>query len=342
MAQKKRKSSANERRSGFVINVLTLIVLILLVFEGKSLISLFSRVDIQAQIRKEEEEVFASAGLLKAEEPETEAKNEVDADTTENADPSASPSEKTSTDSTSSEKESAVEKESKESHASSVVPGDQSRSIGIPEGCESYVSCIVPAQATPVADSYFSDAVFVGDSRLEGFRNFSGISGTNFATAVGMQLENFYDEPQISTASGPVLPLQALKGMNYSKIYMMIGTNELGAYDMSAVKENYERVVADIKALASTKDPIVYIFGVFYVDEYLSETDYVNNTNVDLVNAEILQMCSENGYHYINLNEALSDGHSMIQGASEDGVHLNAEYCKKWLEYTKTHYLPQV
>lgn len=338
MAQKKRKPSANERRSGFIINVLTLIVLILLVFEGKSLISLFSHVDIQAQIRKEEEEVFASAGLLVAEEPETEVKAEAE----KNSITSDSTSKKTPADSESAEEASAVEKESEAPRPSSVVPDDKSRSVGIPEGCESYLNCIVPAQATPVADSYFSDAVFVGDSRLEGFRNFSGISGTNFVTAVGMQLENFYDEPQISTASGPVLPLQALKGMNYSKIYMMIGTNELGAYDMSAVKDNYEKVVADVKALSSTKDPIVYIFGVFYVDEYLSETDYVNNTNVDLVNAEILQMCSENGYHYINLNEALSDGHSMIQGASEDGVHLNAEYCKKWLDYTKTHYLPQV
>ena len=40
MAQKKKRPNARERRNGFIINILTLIVLILLVFEGKSLISL--------------------------------------------------------------------------------------------------------------------------------------------------------------------------------------------------------------------------------------------------------------------------------------------------------------
>lgn len=54
-------------------------------------------------------------------------------------------------------------------------------------------------------------------------------------------------------------------------------------------------------------------------------------------------MCKEEGYHYINLNEVLSNGyHGLISGAAEDGIHLNTDYCKEWLEYTKTHYIPSV
>lgn len=340
MAQKKRRPTAREKRSGFIINFLTLIVLILLVFEGKSMISLFSHVDIQARIRKEEEEVFASAGLL-AMEAETETEDDFYS-TSPSSDKPFIPSPGDAEEEDESEVETKAEDttEIETEEPSSTLIQDNSDSVGIPEGCEEYISCIVPAQEAPVADSYFSDAVFVGDSRLEGFRNFSGISGTNFATAVGMQLENFYDEPQISTSKGSVLPLVALKSMNFTKIYMCIGTNELGAYDMEAVCENYKQVVEDIKRLSSSTKPVVYIFGVFYVDEYLTVTDYVNNTNVDRVNEQILKMCAENGYHYINLNEALSDGNSMIIGASDDGIHLNAEYCEKWLEYTKTHYIP--
>ena len=63
MAQKKKRPTAKERRNGLIINVLTLIVLILLVFEGKSLISLFSSQTIQDRIRQEESEVFAGANL---------------------------------------------------------------------------------------------------------------------------------------------------------------------------------------------------------------------------------------------------------------------------------------
>ena len=74
MAQKKKRPNARERRNGFIINILTLIVLILLVFEGKSLISLFSSQTIQDRIRQEESEVFASANLT---EKQTEAVTEM-------------------------------------------------------------------------------------------------------------------------------------------------------------------------------------------------------------------------------------------------------------------------
>ena len=67
MEQKKKRSTRQQRRSGLIINVLTLIVLVLVVFEGKSLISLFSRENIQERIRQEEDEVFASANLLSSE-----------------------------------------------------------------------------------------------------------------------------------------------------------------------------------------------------------------------------------------------------------------------------------
>ena len=320
MAQKKKRPNARERRNGFIINILTLIVLILLVFEGKSLISLFSSQTIQDRIRQEESEVFAGANLT---EKQTEAVTEM---SSENS------TEKSSENITEQETESETD-----------APATD-RFTGLPDGSDEYMDIVVPEQASAVDDSYFEDAVFIGDSRMQGFRNLSGITKGSFVTAVGMELENFYTDSQIATAAGNVTVLDALKNINFSKIYMMLGTNELGAYDMNQVGESYRQVLADIKQLSSSPDPIVYVYSVIYVDEPLVTTgDYVNNTNVDAVNMEILKMCKEEGYHYINLNEVLSNGyHGLISGAAEDGIHLNTDYCKEWLEYTKTHYVPSV
>ena len=320
MAQKKKRPNARERRNGFIINILTLIVLILLVFEGKSLISLFSSQTIQDRIRQEESEVFAGANLT---EKQTEAVTEM---SSENS------TEKSSENTTAQENESETD-----------APVTD-RFTGLPDGSDEYMDIVVPEQASAVDDSYFEDAVFIGDSRMQGFRNLSGITKGSFVTAVGMELENFYTDSQIATAAGNVTVLDALKNINFSKIYMMLGTNELGAYDMSQVGESYRQVLADIKQLSSSPDPIVYVYSVIYVDEPLVTTgDYVNNTNVDAVNMEILKMCKKEGYHYINLNEVFSNGyHGLISGAAEDGIHLNTDYCKEWLEYTKTHYIPSV
>lgn len=315
MEQKKKRPTRQQRRSSLIINALTLIVLVLIVFEGKSLISLFSRQNIQERIRMEEEEVFRTANLLPE---ESEAPSESEAAAKKETQPATEKAE--------------TETEGPES-------GLQA---GIPDGGDDYMDVVVPAQANPVDDSYFEDAVFIGDSRMEGFRNLSGITKGSFVTAVGMELENFYTDAQIPTSRGNMLVMDALKNINFNKIYMMLGTNELGAYDMAQVKESYRQVLSDIKTRSASADPTVYVYSVVYVEEALVTTgDYVNNTNVDAINLEILQMCKEEGYHYINLNEALSDGwHSLLSGASEDGIHLNQSYCQKWLEYTKTHYIP--
>lgn len=322
MEQKKRRPNRQQRRSGLIINVLTLIVLVLLLFEGKSLISLFSRVSIQERIQQEEQEIFASANLLP---PETETEPETDSVSDQAETPDTDLSE---------ESESETETETE------IDP----RFVGLPDGFENYMTSVVPEQAIAIDDSYFQDAVFIGDSRMEGFRNFSGITKGSFVTAVGMELSNIYSTPQIPTAKGTVLVMDALKNINFTKVYMMLGTNELGAYDMDAMIESYRQVLTDVKTYSSSTEPVIYIYSVPYVEESLVTTgDYVNNENVDIVNKLILEMCYEEGYHYINLNEILSDGnHSLIAGASGDGIHMNQEYCNKWLEYTKTHYLPQV
>ena len=155
MAQKKKRPNARERRNGFMINILTLIVLILLVFEGKSLISLFSSQTIQDRIKQEESEVFAGANLTEAQtEPQSEATGE----------------------STSSGKTETGTDEQKEASSETQKAADTDLSTGLPDDDASYLDVVVPAQDTPVDDSYFEDAVFIGDSRMQGFRNLSGIT----------------------------------------------------------------------------------------------------------------------------------------------------------------------
>jgi hypothetical protein len=80
---------------------------------------------------------------------------------------------------------------------------------------------------------------------------------------------------------------------------------------------------------------------VIYVEESkVDSVEYVNNTNVDKINSILLDICEEEGYYYLDLNEIFSNGYgSLIDGASSDGVHLYADYCKQMLDYLKTHYI---
>ena len=301
--QKKRPGMRRKKpNNGLVINVLTLIVIVLVVFEGKSLISLFSKDSLAQRIKTEVDEVLAQEELAQN-KGASEAQSESQKKTPVTEKAPAQTETQAQTDST--------------------VPA-------------AYRDVVVPKAATPADDSYFADAVFIGDSRMEGFKNQSGITKGSFLTAVGMELEDIYDTPYIATASGNITVFDALKKAPYKKVYMMIGTNELGTYDFNTFKETYTKVLGDIQTIQP--DAIIYVYSVVYVEEDLTEFDYVNN--VDAANEKILEICKEKGYHYLNLNEVLSDGNgSLIKGATSDGVHMYEEYLKMWLDYTKSHYI---
>ena len=197
---------------------------------------------------------------------------------------------------------------------------------------------VVKEQAESVDDSYFTDAVFIGDSRMEGFRNASGITQGDFMTSVGMSIDTFQNTT-VSTSYGSVTVFQGLSGIQYKKIYMMLGANDLGFFPWEDFLPKVTAILEQFHELQP--DATIYICSCIYVEEAKVTTSYVNNENVIRVNDYLLEACKNLDYcWYINLNEIFDNGyHSLIEGASQDGVHLYADYLKQMLLYLKSHYI---
>ncbi len=210
----------------------------------------------------------------------------------------------------------------------------------LPTVSDPYSSAIVPEQPVPVDDSYFDDAVFIGDSRMEGFRNTSGITSGTFFTSVGMSLSSMTSDAIISDGSSSITVAAALSGGYYRKIYIMCGANDLGEYDWDNFRE--ELISVTERFMEIQPDAIMYLCSCIYVEEDKVTTGYyVNNENVDKLNSILLEVCEEKGYYYLDFNEVLSNGYgALIAGASADGIHLNEAYCEMMLDYLKTHYIP--
>ena len=228
--------------------------------------------------------------------------------------------------------------------SSETETGSANAAPAIPENITPFANasqseCMVPVQATPVDESYFSDAVFIGDSRVEGFHLQSGITQGTFLTGVGMDSSNIFDTPYITTTSGNITVFQALYNNSYKKMYIMLGTNELGYPDFEEFRKNYTTCLQELRKMMP--NALFYVSAVPYVEESKVETgDYVNNKNIDTVNQIILDICQANNYYYLNTNEVLSDGKgSLAQDATSDGIHMYPEYCAKWLDYLKNHYV---
>ncbi len=199
---------------------------------------------------------------------------------------------------------------------------------------------VVKEQTKPVDDSYFSDAVFIGDSRMEGFRNSSGITQGTFLTSVGLSSSGMSDAT-IASPEGNISVYQGLSGIQYNKIYLMLGTNDLGYYPWEDFLPNFEKVIQQFHKLQP--DATIYICSVIYVEEAKVSASYNNNENVRKINGYLLEICETYDYcYYLNLNEIFTNGYgSLIEDASSDGIHLYEFYCKQMLGYLKTHYADQ-
>ena len=62
--------------------------------------------------------------------------------------------------------------------------------------------------------------------------------------------------------------------------------------------------------------------------------DAINNENVKTLNEYIRQFAAANGCIYLQCDTAVAgeDG-KLPEEASTDGIHLNIDYCKYWLNY---------
>lgn len=195
-----------------------------------------------------------------------------------------------------------------------------------------------PEQAvTPVEDTYFSDAVFVGDSRTEGFYLYSGLKEGQYLYSVGATVESVFSKSTQKTAAGKVPILDALAGMECSKIYLMLGVNELGWNSSQTFRDQYAKVIDRVQA--DHPDATVVIQSILPVSQAQeNKKTYVNNTRIREYNTLLEALAEEKGCVYLDVASAVSDENGCLRADwNSDGVHLNTAGCKAWLQYLKEH-----
>lgn len=322
---KQQKRRRRRRQDTLVLKLLILVTLVLVVFEGRLIVTMFSHHSqmTAAKLAEESNGITAVDGTIT--ESESEESQDADAAPAVTTGDSASPD---------------AFLAGLPMNLGTPSSGSSPQNDRLPTVSNPDSAAIVPKTDPPVDDSYFADAVFIGDSRMEGFRNASGITQGRFFTSVGMSLSSMTKDAIIQTADGNITVAAALSGGVYNKIYIMLGTNDLGEYDWDSFRDGFISVTR--RFLEIQPDAILYVCSVLYVEESkVDSTQYVNNANVDKINSILLEVCEQEGYHYLDLNEFLSNGYgSLIEGATSDGVHIYPDYCKQMLTYLKSHYVP--
>ena len=182
---------------------------------------------------------------------------------------------------------------------------------------------------TPVS---LNDTLFVGDSRTVGIREYSGLKGADFFCSVGMNVFDVTGESLSVDGVGNVTLSQLLSKKQYSKVYIMLGINEVG-YPHSSVVDKYSKVLDLIKE--KQPNASIIIEANLHVSKSRSDSDkVVNNASINDLNTKLSALADGSKVFYIDANTIFDDASgSLSSDMTSDGTHLYAKYYPTWVEW---------
>ncbi len=193
-----------------------------------------------------------------------------------------------------------------------------------------------PLPFSTVDESYFTDALFIGDSRLQGFGFWSGMPATYYC-ATGFQLYKYDSTPVVQTENGKVPIFDAMPYDAFTKIYIKVGLNELGY----GTEENFENTYAQLIAKLREYEPraIIYVHAILPVTAQKSSSDKAhNNPNIVARNSSLEQFAKSQKAYFLDAGPVVSDEEGNLRPEmTGDGIHLKPEYMKIWKEYLCEH-----
>ena len=132
-------------------------------------------------------------------------------------------------------------------------------------------------------DSYFEDALFIGDSRTSGLAEYgSMMDHTSFMSRESASIYALFSSKMDFREPGSDVRetdlYDVLSARQYGKIYLSVGVNELGIGNTYGYYELYRRALIKIRVMQP--EAIIYIQGSMHVSEAVAKKDKVTNNTI--------------------------------------------------------------
>ena len=173
--------------------------------------------------------------------------------------------------------------------------------------------------------SYFDDALFIGDSRMVGIRDYGTLSNATYFCNVGLASYKIDSEYIDGNSFAGIL-----QAKQYGKVYIMLGINEVGnsfEYTVNA----YSSMINTIKQYQP--NATIVILANLHVTAG-AQTESISNERINYLNGSIAQFADNKTVFYLDINPVFDDADGNLRSdATGDGVHVYANYYPTWCEW---------
>jgi len=197
----------------------------------------------------------------------------------------------------------------------------------------------VPA-ATAVSDSWFGDALLIGDSRVQCL----GLYGVNpfgtllYGSSIDVSSAWTYSCKEAGSDASKSL-YDKLSTQLYGKVYISLGLNELGWSNTDKFVADYRSLIEAVRA--TQPDAAIYLVSIFPVSAAKNgKVSYITNERIAMYNGFIRQLAEEQQVYYLDAYTAMgTDAGALASAHTSDGINLVKDGCTAWIEFFKTHTL---
>jgi lysophospholipase L1-like esterase len=185
-----------------------------------------------------------------------------------------------------------------------------------------------------VSSSWYSDVLFIGDSRTVGLRDYARSGDADYFCSVGMTVFKILDEK--TKASDHNFSKQTLESLlstkTYGKIFISLGINECG-YSTSSLIGAYSKLINRIRELQPNAKIILQ--GIITVTKnYAGSREYFHPKHINAVNERIKGLSNGSTIFYIDANPYFTDSNGYLYtNITGDGCHFTGKYYKEWAKW---------
>lgn len=188
---------------------------------------------------------------------------------------------------------------------------------------------------------FFSDAAFIGDSisySLFVYQNKTGELGNPLFLVRGkLGLQNtLRGTLKIYYQGKEMTPWEALAASGAKKVFIMLGTNDIGYYGIDETMDRWVTFVGNIRELCPDIQIYIQSLTPMWTE---SEQKLLNNENIDLYNQRLEEFANENDCHFVNIAPYFKDSTNglAVTYSGDRYVHMREEGVSAWVTLLKAY-----
>ena len=192
------------------------------------------------------------------------------------------------------------------------------------------------------ASTFFTDAVFIGDSvsRMLGIYNsrVGLLAGATFISKGSYSVRHAVDNTMLLDFRGKAMKIEdAINESGCKKVFLMLGMNDIGIYGVTKTMNRWKVLLTRLKD--NCPDIQIYIQSATPIYTG-SEIGALNNERMDAYNANLKEFSEANGCTFIDVASYLKDhtGGLAAKYTSDRYVHLSNPGSQVWIDVLKAFF----